>query len=153
MAITANQYKVGRVEVKKGSSVVKGLGTKWLYEVKENDVFKIKGEDAIYFVDSVQHDQQLTLKSNYGGESKDNVEYIIHRCFTTNYLLPLLSGKVARSGGYTYSQLSRMRYTDIENHTYGELFGIKGYEGDEDVAELYRYAMRKIDSLMKSVEG
>jgi len=115
------QYKGGTVALVKGSPIVIGTGTSWLGQVRAGDLFKVKGENALYVVSSVESDTELTLSSNYVGESRTNVSYIIHRFFTANYLLPLLTGKT------------------------GE------YEGDEDWSELYKYAIRKIDKLLKNL--
>jgi len=117
------QYKVGKVIVVKDSSIVTGTNTFWQNKVRAGDLFKIKGENAVYVVSAVNSDTELVLSSDYVGDSKEEVDYIIHRFFTSNYLFPLLTGK---SGGYS---------------------------GDEDWGELYRWTMRKIDRLLKGVEG
>ena len=117
------QYKIGKVAVVKGSSIVTGTNTFWQNKIRAGDLFKIKGENAVYVVSAVNSDTELVLSSDYVGESKEEVDYIIHRFFTSNYLFPLLTGKT------------------------------EGYDGDEDWGELYRWTVRKIDRLLKSVEG
>ena len=116
------QYITGTVDLEHDNAIVTGIDTLWLEEIVAGDFLKKKNEDALYVVNSVDSDEQITLASKYVGDSASGAEYIIHRRFTTYHSLPLLSAK----------------------NDY--------HAGDTDWAELMRYNTRKIDYLLKSLE-
>lgn len=79
-----SQYKIGTVNVINGSPIITGFTTEWLANVQVGNLFKIKGENVIYIIASVDTDTQLTLSANYVGSDVDGLNYQIVRDFTTN---------------------------------------------------------------------
>jgi len=78
------QYQTGTVSVTNGSAIVTGSGTLWLTYASIGDLFKVKGEDAIYTIASVDTDTQITLSANYAGTTDTGLQYQIARDFTPN---------------------------------------------------------------------
>lgn len=78
------QYITGVVSVTNGSAVVTGVGTAWLTKAAVGNTFKIKSENALYEIGSVNSDTQITLVSPYVGETKSLVYYIISKDYTPN---------------------------------------------------------------------
>ncbi len=78
------QYKTGTVSVTNGSQVVTGVGTSWLAEVSNGDLFTRPGDNAWYEVGSVDSDGQITLTASYAGTTGSGLSYAITRDFTTN---------------------------------------------------------------------
>jgi len=78
------QYKIGTVDVTNASATVVGYNTLWLANVQAGDSFKIRGENVIYTVASVDTNTQLTLSSTYVGDSASGVNYQITKDFTDN---------------------------------------------------------------------
>jgi len=83
-----SQYKTGTVSVTNGSAVVTGSGTAWLTYVHVGDSFKIKSENAVYSIASVDSDNQITLTTNYVGVTASDLEYQIVVDFTPSLELP-----------------------------------------------------------------
>ena len=103
------QYQVGTISVTNGSAVVYCVDpdpsdddidppSKWSSEVQPGDLFVVLGDSVTYEVDTVNSDTQLSLTSQYQGATvapsgtpQVGAVYGIHRDFSTNYNLPLLS--------------------------------------------------------------
>jgi len=86
-----SQYRTGTVSVTNGSATVTGSGTSWLTNVEAGDLFKVKSENVIYTIASVNSNTQLTLSTNYAGSTASGLEYQIVRDFTPNLSLPEVS--------------------------------------------------------------
>lgn len=103
------QYQVGTIQVTNGSTTVTGIDPdpgnpqvsapqQWALEVQAGD-WMIVGTDAVWYeIQTVVSDAEITLASPYlgnttvpGGTPNVGDIYAIHRDFTTNYDLMILS--------------------------------------------------------------
>ena len=82
------QYRSGSVNLVEGSSRIVGQNTLWLTYCSVGDLFKRKGQNAIYQVGAISGELEIGLTSNYVGSGEDGAEYIISRDFTPNFELP-----------------------------------------------------------------
>lgn len=107
------QYKTGRVSITHGSTSVVGYGTSWLTaSITAGDIFTVKGEPNIYWIDSVDDNISITLSQNYyslTGSNLHNAEYAIVQDYTTNYTWP----KIANSD-YNWTHIIRNAILSIE---------------------------------------
>ena len=70
-------YRTGRVNIKNGALIVKGVSTSWLLaEIKAGDVFTVDGA-SFYEIASVTSSTELNLKTQYKGESCEGQSYAI----------------------------------------------------------------------------
>lgn len=70
-------YRTGRVNIKNGALIVKGVSTSWLLaEIKAGDVFTVDGA-SFYEIASVTGSTELNLKTQYKGESCEGQSYAI----------------------------------------------------------------------------
>jgi hypothetical protein len=83
-----SQYKTGTVSITNGSPIVTGSGTSWLANVSIGDSFKIKSENVVYSVASVDSDTQITLTISYVGVTASDLEYQIIVDFTPGLNIP-----------------------------------------------------------------
>jgi len=83
-----SQYRTGTVSVSNGSAIVTGLGTQWLTYAHVGDAFKIKSENVVYSIASVDSNTQITLSTNYVGVTASGLEYQIVVDFTPSLELP-----------------------------------------------------------------
>lgn len=83
-----SQYRIGKVTVVTGSAVVIGENTEFIDNIEVGYNFNILGENVIYTIQSIDTDLQITLTSNYTGNSDNNLNYIVGRDFTQNLNLP-----------------------------------------------------------------
>jgi len=79
------QYKVGLATVTNGDPTVTGVGTSWMSSVTSDWIFKIKDEDVLYSISSVDSDTQITLAVNYTGTSGSGKSYILNNGWTSNF--------------------------------------------------------------------
>lgn len=104
-----SQYQIGTVEVTHGSSSVTAVDpdvgngilaeTQWLTEVSPGDMFYLMGDGVAYFIQSIQSDVEMTLAGTYQGATVvasgspllEGAVYAVHRKFSTNYSMPLIS--------------------------------------------------------------
>lgn len=105
------QYKTGRVSINHGSTSVIGHGTSWVADGISSDwILTIKGDRNIYWISSVDDEDEITLSQNYynlGGENLYHSEYAIVQDYTTNYEWP----KIAKTD---YNWVNILRRTMIE---------------------------------------
>jgi hypothetical protein len=103
------QYQEGTVAVTNGSAIVTCVDpdpadpaidppSLWQSEVQAGDLFVVLGDSVIYTIDTVNSDTQLTLTTSYQGATvspagipEAGAVYGIHRDFSTNYSMPLLT--------------------------------------------------------------
>jgi len=73
-----------------GSPIVTGHDTEWVTRgyVGANDLFKVLGENAVYYIQSIDSDGQITLTANYAGSTAIRLPYQITVDFTDNYNIP-----------------------------------------------------------------
>jgi hypothetical protein len=83
-----SQYKTGTVSITNGSPIVTGSGTSWLANVSSGDSFKIKSENVVYSIASVDSDLQITLTISYVGVTASDLEYQIIVDFTPGLNIP-----------------------------------------------------------------
>lgn len=76
------QYRPGTVSVENGSQTVTGDIQFFLANVEAGDIFIRVGDAVSYEVAAVVSDTELTLASNYAGETAGGQEYVVHRDFT-----------------------------------------------------------------------
>jgi len=84
------QYQLGTVDMTNGSPIVTGHDTEWVTRgyVGANDLFKVLGENAVYYIQSIDSDGQITLTANYAGSTAIRLPYQITVDFTDNYNIP-----------------------------------------------------------------
>jgi len=103
------QYQVGTVQVTNGSAIVTCVDpdpadadidppSQWSTEVQAGDLFMVLGDSVLYTIDTVSSDTQLILTAQYQGASvtpsgdpQVGATYAVHRDFSTNYSVPLLT--------------------------------------------------------------
>ena len=70
-------YRTGRVNIKNGALIVKGVSTSWLLaEIKAGDMFTIDGS-SFYEIASVTSSTELNLKTQFQGETCEGQSYAI----------------------------------------------------------------------------
>lgn len=78
-----SEYKTGTVNVTNGSAVVVGVGTEFLTNVDEGDIFTKVDSGVTYTVGSVTDDTHLVLTGNYAGATESGISYTISTGFTS----------------------------------------------------------------------
>lgn len=73
--------------------MVTGTGTEFLANVNEGDFIQVSGDTAWYTIQEVNSDTQLTLTSEYTGNTASNIYYVI----TSRYTYSLTDGELWRS--------------------------------------------------------
>ena len=70
-------YRTGRVSIKNGAAIVKGVSTDWLIaEIKAGDMFTIDGSQ-FYEIESITSSTELNLKTQFKGEDCEGQSYSI----------------------------------------------------------------------------
>jgi len=82
------QYSLGTVTVTNASATVAGVSTVWIGNINIGDLFKVKGEDALYNIGAVTDNTTLSLTSVYAGTTKASQNYQITVDFTPNMEIP-----------------------------------------------------------------
>lgn len=77
-----SQYSDGVVNVTNGSQTVIGTETRWNGRIQVGDAFTVEGSGIVYDVGAIVSDTELTLSSNYVGQSGTGLTYYISRDFT-----------------------------------------------------------------------
>jgi len=107
------QYQTGKVNVIHGSPTVTGIGTTWVTDgISSGWIFMIKSETNIYWIDSVDTENTITLSQNYynlNGENLYHTNYAIVQDYTTNYEWP----KIANAD-YNWVNVLRQAILNIE---------------------------------------
>lgn len=118
------QYKTGTVTVTNGDATVVGVGTAWLTEAQDGDLFSLQGQgNAVYVVLSRTDDTHLELTTTYGGATASGALYAITRDFTPTYNLPLVTENTV-DGNRIISRATTMIDT---------LFGSSAQLGEDEV--------------------
>ncbi len=88
-----SMYTTGTVSVTNSSATVTGSGTSWLTNVSVGDIFKVASEWNLYTIAVVVSDTEITLSTEYAGETASGLSYQIVRDFTpTLELMELYPG-------------------------------------------------------------
>ena len=70
-------YRAGRVSIKNGAAIVKGVSTDWLIaEIKAGDMFTIDGSQ-FYEIENITSSTELNLKTQFKGEDCEGQSYSI----------------------------------------------------------------------------
>lgn len=89
------QYRTGKVSIEHNSTTVTGIGTTWVTDGSWNGhLFKVRGENNIYWISSVGSTTELTLTYAYLNKDAIDItgkEYAIVQDYTTNYDWPNIS--------------------------------------------------------------
>ena len=87
-----SQYRTGKVSIEHNSTTVTGIGTTWVTDGSWNGhIFKVRGENNIYWISSVGSTTELTLTYAYLNADAGDItkkEYAIVQDYTTNYDWP-----------------------------------------------------------------
>jgi len=89
------QYRTGTVSIDHNSTTVIGKNTTWVTDGSWNGcIFKVRGEQNIYWISSVSSTTELTLTYAYLNEDAEDIwgeEYTIVQDYTTNYGWPYIT--------------------------------------------------------------
>lgn len=70
-------YKVGTINLTKGSQTVAGIGTAWDANAIPNNVLYIPTRNETYLILSIESSTSLTLEAAFAGETEADVGYLI----------------------------------------------------------------------------
>lgn len=85
------QYKTGKVTLAAGSSIVTGVGTAWLANIKIGNVLWLGYGLPMGWIASIDSDTQLTLEAPWSAAGQAGVAYAIVRDFEPQSGAPLLA--------------------------------------------------------------
>ena len=86
------------VDLTNGSVTVIGNNTNWLTKVNPGDAFTAAGSGIVYDIAGVTSNTQLELSGPYQGDTKTEVEYTIHRDFTSPDNIPEINNGDIETG-------------------------------------------------------
>ena len=70
-------YRTGRVNIKNGAAIVRGVSTEWLLAgIKSGDMFTVDGSQ-FYEIESITSSTELNLKTQFKGENCEGQSYAI----------------------------------------------------------------------------
>lgn len=115
-----SQYDFGTVDVTNGSATIVGTGTEWLSFIQKGALFSLQGGKVWYEVSEVLSDTEITLTSEFVGETQAAASYVLHTTFTPNLGLPVIGfgdintgGLLQQAFGTIEAALKAMRQTGV----------------------------------------